>query len=304
MRCYLVLCPHAFLPRGAPQATIKFMGPQASSSSSGPSSKATEPSASGVLRGLLRVSKGTFLSRILGLVRDMVLTHFLSKESLDSFLVAFRIPSALRAILGESPLSASFLPFYVDALGKQGQPTQASRDLSKALGLWLLGVLALLMGLGVLQAELLLSWLVSQSFEAQTERFQQVVLLSQILFGFLFFAVISAYFMSLLQAHGRFFQSGASSCYLQSLFHPFHRHFLLVGGLLGDAECGGGAFGAVSGGLSRGSLKESWAGAAGFRLGLRLRALFSVLSLSFFLFKSQFLSIWYQEFWLWLRLNL
>src|SRR5437660_930551 len=53
----------------------------------------------------------TLISRIAGLVRDMVFTTFIGASvSADAFYVAFRIPNFFRRIFGEGALSQAFVP--------------------------------------------------------------------------------------------------------------------------------------------------------------------------------------------------
>lgn len=54
------------------------------------------------------------LSRILGFVRDVLLTQFLGAgPAADAFLAAFRLPNALRRIAGEGGFNPAFVPFYL-----------------------------------------------------------------------------------------------------------------------------------------------------------------------------------------------
>jgi len=53
----------------------------------------------------------TLLSRILGLVRDMVVArYFGSGMAADAFFVAFRIPNLLRRLFAEGSLTIAFIP--------------------------------------------------------------------------------------------------------------------------------------------------------------------------------------------------
>ena len=57
------------------------------------------------------VSGMTLMSRILGLVRDIVLAQFYGAgKVLDAFLVANRIPNMLRRFFAEGAFSAGFVP--------------------------------------------------------------------------------------------------------------------------------------------------------------------------------------------------
>ncbi len=55
----------------------------------------------------------TFVSRVLGLLRDMVFTAvFGTSASVTAFNVAFKIPNLFRRLFGEGALSASFIPIF------------------------------------------------------------------------------------------------------------------------------------------------------------------------------------------------
>ena len=59
----------------------------------------------------------TFLSRILGLVRDMVIARvFGSGMVTDAFFVAFKIPNLLRRLFAEGSLTIAFIPVFTENL--------------------------------------------------------------------------------------------------------------------------------------------------------------------------------------------
>ncbi len=69
-----------------------------------------------------KVSAGTFLSKITGLIRDIFLTHFLGATWVaDSFGIAFVIPNMLRGLFGEGALAAAFIPSYTDITENQSK---------------------------------------------------------------------------------------------------------------------------------------------------------------------------------------
>ena len=72
--------------------------------------------AAGVVGGL------TFASRILGLLRDILLAAFFYGRVLDAFFLAFTIPNLFRRLFGEGALSAAFVPVFVERL-KGGKKT-------------------------------------------------------------------------------------------------------------------------------------------------------------------------------------
>ena len=60
-------------------------------------------------------ASGTMLSRVMGLVRDMVLGAMIPTASLGMFWAAFRLPNTLRDLLGEGATNAAFVPTFADA---------------------------------------------------------------------------------------------------------------------------------------------------------------------------------------------
>ena len=70
----------------------------------------------------------TFVSRIVGMAREIVAGHFLGTGIVASaFTVAFTIPNLFRKLLGEGALSAAFIPLYAQAEQTRARPKTASR---------------------------------------------------------------------------------------------------------------------------------------------------------------------------------
>ena len=64
-----------------------------------------------LLKSTATVSGMTLVSRVLGLVRDMVFARFLGVDAgTDAFFVAFRIPNFLRRLFAEGAFSQAFVP--------------------------------------------------------------------------------------------------------------------------------------------------------------------------------------------------
>ena len=70
------------------------------------------------------MSLGTFLSRILGFFRDLLLASAFSKNETDIFFVAFRFPNFFRRLLGEGTFSASITPALTESLEKNQAQTK------------------------------------------------------------------------------------------------------------------------------------------------------------------------------------
>jgi len=107
------------------------------------------------LRGVGITSLGTLVSRLLGLVRDIVTAGLLGLGQggiMDALVVALRIPNFSRRVLGEGALATSFLPVFTRE--HERRPDDAWRLLSTLLG----GLAAVTLGL-VLGGELIcLAW--------------------------------------------------------------------------------------------------------------------------------------------------
>src|SRR5512139_907499 len=68
------------------------------------------------------IGLGTFSSRVLGFLRDMVIAHFFGAGmAADAFFVAFRIPNLWRRLVGEGSLTISFIPVYTEYLTQQSE---------------------------------------------------------------------------------------------------------------------------------------------------------------------------------------
>ena len=70
-----------------------------------------------LLGGFAQVSGLTFLSRVFGLARDIVVAAvFGAGPVADAFFAAFRLPNTLRRFTAEGALTQAFIPAYTGAL--------------------------------------------------------------------------------------------------------------------------------------------------------------------------------------------
>jgi putative peptidoglycan lipid II flippase len=100
-------------------------------------------------------SLATGLSRVLGLVREMVSAYYFGVAGLiNAFTVAAQIPNLVRALLADAALSGAFVPVFNEML-ERGEKKRAWRVASTLLWLMLLG-LGAITALMVLLAPLLL----------------------------------------------------------------------------------------------------------------------------------------------------
>ena len=71
-----------------------------------------------IIKSASLIGIATFISRVLGLVREQILLALFSRFQTDAFNVAFRIPNLLRDLFAEGALSAAFVPTFTKTLHK------------------------------------------------------------------------------------------------------------------------------------------------------------------------------------------
>jgi putative peptidoglycan lipid II flippase len=148
------------------------------------------------------VSALTFLSRLLGLVREQVFAALLGAGMYaDAFQAAFRVPNLLRDLFAEGALSAAFVPTYARALA-QGGRERAFRMASRLLTL-LAAVLGVLIVAGYVFAGPLVRVL-APGFESVPGKHETTVLLTRVMLPFLPLVSFAAVAMGMLNAHRRF----------------------------------------------------------------------------------------------------
>lgn len=157
--------------------------------------------------GALLVAVGIFVSRVFGLVRVRVFSHYfgLASDEADAFNTGFRIPNLLQNLFGEGALSASFIPVYA-RLVAAGDEDEADR-LAGAVG----GLLAFTVSVIVLVGVLATAWLIdliAPGFEG--EKRLLAIRLVRILFPGAGLLVISAWCLGILNSHQKFFLSYAA----------------------------------------------------------------------------------------------
>jgi putative peptidoglycan lipid II flippase len=146
------------------------------------------------------IGASTLLSRILGFIRDMVTAWFFGAGFLtDAFFVAFRIPNILRRLLAEGSLSIAFVPIFTEALAKNGkdQAFQMARSAVRLLAVLLAGITVI----GILAAPLIVR-LMAPGFEG--EKFALTLLLTRVMFPYVFFICLVALCMGILNVLGHF----------------------------------------------------------------------------------------------------
>jgi len=184
------------------------------------------------------VSASTILSRVLGLMRDMLTTAVFGAGILNSaFITAFTLPNLFRRLLGEGALTAAFIPIFTEELEERG--TAGAFELLSKVVTRLLIVTGSLTFLAVLGA------LAVGRLSGLSERWYVAAELSAILFPYLVFICLAAAFAAALNALNRFVIPALTAVWLNLSIiiclggvgllvtdDPFERIYWLCGGVL------------------------------------------------------------------------
>ena len=140
----------------------------------------------------------TFLSRILGFIRDVVIAScFGAGLSTDAFFVAFRIPNLLRRLLAEGSLTASFVPIFTEYL-----TTKSKRDaleLANVAFTILSMILVFISILGIVLSPLIIR-VIAPGFVDTPDKLDLTILLTRIVFPYIFFIGLIALCMGILNS--------------------------------------------------------------------------------------------------------
>ena len=144
----------------------------------------------------------TFVSRILGFVRDFLIARvFGAGLATDAFFVAFRIPNLLRRLFAEGAFSQAFVPILAEYRSRQ-TPEETHR-LIDAVATALFLALGLAAVLGMLAAPLVV-YISAPGFAADPGKFELTVAMLRITFPYIAFISLVAFAAGVLNTWSRF----------------------------------------------------------------------------------------------------
>lgn len=162
----------------------------------------TNTSAGGTARPASRIMFAILGSRMLGLVREIILSSlFGAGKELDAFIAAFRIPNLLRDLFAEGALSTAFVTVFSKKLTVEG------KEEAFALASRVLCCLTLILGViviaGIFASDFLV-WVISDGFKDHAGKLELAGSLTRILFPFILLVSLAAVYMGLLNSLGSF----------------------------------------------------------------------------------------------------
>lgn len=154
------------------------------------------------------VSFFTFISRILGLTRDVVLAWaFGATRVADAFYVAFRIPNMLRRLVAEGALTIAFVPVFTENLKKSRRD---AKEAASVVFTYLSLFLVVITVAGVLFAPWIVK-IVAWGFSSiSEEKYELTVHLTRIMFPYILLISLVALAMGILNSLKRFAAPAAS----------------------------------------------------------------------------------------------
>jgi putative peptidoglycan lipid II flippase len=156
----------------------------------------------GLLKSAAVVGGMAFLSRVLGLVRDIVIARvFGAGSSADAFFVAFKIPNFLRRLFAEGSFSQAFVP--VMSVYRTRRAPMETQELVAATSGVLGGILLAVTALGTLAAPLLVL-VFAPGFLTDGAKYDLTVQLMRLTFPYVLFISLTALAGSVLNSFGHF----------------------------------------------------------------------------------------------------
>ncbi|MDW0358659.1 murein biosynthesis integral membrane protein MurJ [Halomonas venusta] len=160
------------------------------------------PPRRGLMRSGLVVSAMTMLSRVMGLVRDVVVATFLGAgNGSDAFFVAFKIPNFLRRLFAEGAFNQAFVPVLSEYSTQRSK--QEIRELLNAVAGSLTAILALITALSMLGAPWLV-WVFAPGFGRDPEKLAMTADMLRLTFPYLLLISLTAFSGSVLNTWNRF----------------------------------------------------------------------------------------------------
>jgi len=249
-----------------------------------PATTNTKIEAKGTARALGLVSIAILCSRVLGLVREVIISSLFADKAnlrwLDCFNMAFRAPNMLRDLFAEGALSTAFVTVFTKKAATDGNEAAWSlaRKFASLTTIWMTFVSVL----GVVLSPWII-WLMASGWRNPTDpkealsadelqaKLEFTIMLTRIMFPFILLVSLAALVMGMLNARKVFFMPAMASTF-------FNVASMAVGGFVGwwlDPAFGktaiiGFAVGVLVGGLAQLGVQLPSLKKVGFRFGIDL----------------------------------
>jgi len=172
------------------------------SGQNGPQGKIKSRAARSLLQSTGLVGIMTLLSRVFGLVRDVVVANFFGASAgADAFFVAFKIPNFFRRLFAEGAFSQAFIPVLSEY--RSNKTEREVRQLANSVAGVLGSILFVVTFLAVMGAPWLTA-LFAPGFIEDAEKYSLASDMLRITFPYLFLISMTAFAGSILNSYGYF----------------------------------------------------------------------------------------------------
>jgi len=194
----------------------------------------------GVARSAGVISLATFISRLLGFLRDIVIARLFGVYIYaQAFVIAFRIPNLFRDLVGEGATNAAFVPVFSEYANRQAK--EEFWELANVILNLLLVILMSITILGIIFSPAIVRF-IAPGFIASPDKLAATIKLNRIIFPYILLISLSAYSMGILNSLKNFAVSAFAPCLLNISIIVFALLFgegieglalgVLVGGVL------------------------------------------------------------------------
>lgn len=153
-----------------------------------------------ILSGALVIATTLMLSKVLGLIRDRLLAHVFSPDTIDIFWAAFRLPDLIFQIVILGALSVAFIPVFTEHFenkGKEDAFEMARAILNVFLSIFILATLII-----YFFAQPIIASFIAPGFDLEKQL--QVVSLTRVILIGQVILVFGSFFIGISQSFQRF----------------------------------------------------------------------------------------------------
>lgn len=153
------------------------------------------------LRSGLIVGLFTLLSRIFGLVRELVIANFFGTNMYaDALNTAFKFPNLFRRIFGEGALSSVFIPIYSEKLNTSKQ--EATQFASEIYSLLIISLSVICIIFIIFMPYIM--YIVAPGFTTTGAKYEIAILLTRITMPYMIFISLAAMIGAIHHSHNKF----------------------------------------------------------------------------------------------------
>jgi putative peptidoglycan lipid II flippase len=155
-----------------------------------------------LFKAMATVAGMTFLSRILGFIRDMLTAIIMGAGPLaDAFFVALKLPNLFRRISAEGAFTVSFVPLFSESLEKDGE--EAAVKMARNMMGWMFIILSVLCTVSIFAMPYIIM-AIAPGFNVDDVRYESAVDLARVTFPYLLLISLSSLIGGVMNTVGRF----------------------------------------------------------------------------------------------------